>query len=212
MSTSHVVSPPMDQDDTPPSSGLRIQIFYGCVTVHDEYLDCEKGNIIISHTSTEDKQFQNIVLPDNHPHPQARDIFNGMQRGVLIEASDGNVYVTPLCRTVVYCGSSSTDLARPLEKEVRSKVFDYRNHFRPALEHYALVHSQSPTPQFVLSLGQNLGKDRPVSQNLISITVTHIRSRFEFDAVELRFILAQPTPAVSHGMKSAAIPGMIAHT
>ena len=134
---------------------------------------------------------KNIALPDNHPQSCARDIFNAMRRGVLIEASDGNVYVTPLCRTVVYCANSPTDVAQPLEKEVRSKVFDYKNHFRPALEHYALVHSQSPTPYFILGLGQNWGRGRHVTQNLISIIITHAQARHEIDAIGLTHAVTQ---------------------
>ena len=191
---------------TPPSSELQIRIFYGSIPVHTEHLDCKNGCRIFSSEDTlpssasssqEDEKMtqfpeaKNIVLPDNHPQSCARDIFNAMRRGVLIEASEGNVYVTPLCRTVVYCGSSSTDLAQLLEKEVRSKVFDYRNHFRPALEHYALVHSQSPTPYVILGLGQNWGRGRHVTQNLISIVITHAQARHEIDAIGLTHAMTQ---------------------
>ena len=134
---------------------------------------------------------KNIVLPDNHPQESAHDIFEAMRRGVIIEASEGNVYVTPLCRTVVYCSSSPSDVAQPLEKEVRTKVFDYQNYFRPALEHYALVHSQSPTPYFILGLGQNWGRGRHVTQNLISIVVTHAQARHEIDTIGLTHAVTQ---------------------
>jgi hypothetical protein len=202
----HPPTPPMSA--TPPSSQLQIRIFYGSIPVHTEYLDCKNGCRIFSSEESlppsaswqEDEKMirffgppeaKNIVLPDNHPQSCARDIFNAMRRGVLIEASDGNVYVTPLCRTVVYCGSSSTNLAQPLEKEVRSKVFDYRGHFRPALEHYALVHSQSPTPYTILGLGQNWGRGRHVTQNLISIVITHAQARHEIDAIGLTHAVTQ---------------------
>ena len=193
---------------TPSSSQLRIRIFYGSIPVHTEDLDCKNGCRIFSSEDSpslsaslqaDEKMIRllgppeakNVVLPDNHPQSCARDIFNAMRRGILIETSDGNVYVTPLCRTVVYCGSSLTELAQPLEKEVRSKVFDYINHFRPALEHYALVHSQSPTPYFILGLGQNWGRGRHVTQNLISIVITHAQARHEIDAISLTPAMTQ---------------------
>lgn len=196
----HPPTPPMSA--TPPPSELQIRVFYGSIPVCTEYFDCNKGCRIFSSDDSlsssanwqdEEKMIRylgppdakNIVLPDNHPQACARDIFNAMRRGVLIEACDGNVYVTPLCRTVVYCSNSPTDVAQPLEKEVRTKVFDYTNHFRPALEHYALVHSQSPTPYFILGLGQNWGRGRHVMTNLISIVVTHAQARHEIDAIGL---------------------------
>ena len=199
----HPPTPPVTT--TPPSSQLHIRIFYGSIPVHTEYLDCKNGCRISSSEEflppsaswqKDEKMIQffeakNIVLPDNHPQSCAHDIINAMRHGVLIEASDGDVYVTPLCCTVVYCGSSSTDVAQPLEKEVRSKVFDYRNHFRPALEHYALVHSQSPTPYFILGLGQNWGRGRHVTQNLISIVITHAQARQEIDAIGLTHAVTQ---------------------
>ena len=183
----HLPTPPMFV--TPRSSQLQIRIFYGSISVHTEYLDCINGCRIISESSDKSLPFRQkdekiIMLPDNHPHSCARDIFNAMQRGVLIETSDGNVYVTPLCGTVVYCANSPTDVAQPLDKEVRSKVFDYKNHFRPALEHYALVHSQSPTPYFILGLGQNWGRGHHVTQNLISIVITHAQARHEIDTID----------------------------
>ena len=190
---------------TPPLSLLQIRIFYGSIPVHTEYLDCKIGCRIVSSEESSPSfqqdelmvrsfgppEAKNIVLPDDHPQSCARDIFNAMRRGVLIEASDGNVYVTPLCRTVVYCANSPTDMAQPLKKEVRSKVFDYRNYFRPALEQYALVHAQLPTPCFILGLGQSWGRGRHVTQNLISIAVTYAQARQEINAIGLIHAVTQ---------------------
>ena len=201
-----VVTPPMPA--SPPKSQLQINIFYGSITVHTECLDCDKGCRIFSSKESlsssaswqeDEKTIQflglpnakNIALPNNHPQSCAQDIFNAMQRGVLIEASDGNLYVTPLCDTVVYCGSLSSEPAQPLEKEVRTKVFDYRHHFRPALDHYALVHSHRPTPYFILGLGQNWGRGRHVMQNLISIVITHMQAKQEIDAIDLTHAVTQ---------------------
>jgi hypothetical protein len=205
----HPPTPPMPT--TPPSnfSLLQIQIFYGSVIVHDEYVDCANVCRIISSDEFLPPAeymtlYNNIVLPENHPDSSARDIFNAMQRGVLIEVFDSNIYVTPLCRIVVYCGSSSTDLAQPLEKEIRSIVFDYRGHFRPALEHSALVHSQSPSPYIILGLGQNWGRGRHVTQNLISIVITHTQARYDIDAIGPSHTVA-PTTTMPFEMETIGI-------
>jgi hypothetical protein len=173
---------------------LQIKIFYGSVMVHDEYVDCtNRCRIVSSDGFLPPAEYKNIVLPENHPHSSARDIFNDMGRGVLIEAYNGSVYVTPRCRTVVYRGSSSGVMAQ-LRKEIRSKVFDYRENFRPDFEHYNLVCSlvpyiEPPIPYVILGLGQMWGSGRHFTKNLISIVITHIQAWHDIDKINLTHIV-----------------------
>ncbi len=188
-----------------PSSQLEVKVFYGSILVETKYVDCSEGACrILSKQSypcapAEEKRYggygnsQRVFLPENHPQSLSKNIFDAMGNGIVMEVSDGNVYITPLCRTIVYCSSSASpgQEASLLNKDQPTKVFDYMNHFRPALEHYALIQGQSPSPSFILGLGQTWGRGRSVSQNLISIMVTHCKAKQDIDTISLPILASQ---------------------
>ena len=196
------ISSPVSPEISP--SQLQVRVFYGSIPVLTEYINCSKGchifsNQPLSNLSPEEKATRsnyscesNLVLPENHPQGLSKDIFNAMVNGIVLDVNDGCVYVTPLCRTIVYCSNSPTPghEAVQLNKDQATKVFDYHNHFRPALEHYALIQGESPSPYFWLGLGQNWGRGRHVTQNLISIMVTHVKAKHDIDTIGLPDILA----------------------
>ena len=166
---------------------VHIRVFYGAIPILSKTVDCSNGCRIYangdpSRIHGEDNEMRirrfvpsnahNICLPNSHAHSSAREIFDAMKCGVLIKSQNGNVYVTPLCRVIVYCGNSTSSTPDILQKEKCTIVFDYKSHFRPALEHYALVPGESPSPYIILSLGQNWGSGRHVTENLVSIIIT----------------------------------------
>lgn len=188
-----------------PSSQIQIKVFYGTIPVHTEYVDCSKGacrilsNKSYPFSSAQEmarygySNIQDVFLPENHPQSVSKNIFEAMENGIVLEVSNGSVYVTPLCRTIVYCSTSGSpgQEAAHIDKDHPTKVFDYNNHFRPALEHYALIQGQSPSPYFLLGLGQTWGRGRHVTQNLISIVVTHCKAKQDIDTIGLPQLLAQ---------------------
>lgn len=197
-------------EDTPPTppispqfppSQLQVRIYYGTIPVHTELVDCSKGACRIisnrSYATPESNKFgstHSIALPDEHPQSRSKDIFEAMGNGIVLDvSSDGCVYVTPLCRTVVYCSSSTAPCheAAEISKDQPTRVFDYANHFRPALEHYALIQGQSPSPYFLLGLGQTWGCGHHATQNLVTIKVTHCKAKQDIDTIGLPVLLAQ---------------------
>lgn len=195
-------SPPISPQ-IPPSQ-LQVRIYYGTIQVHAEFVDCSNGPCrIVSNRSyasampEHQKKFgytHPILLPENHPQALSKDIFDAMGNGIVLDVNnEGGICVTPLCRTIVYCSSSASpgQEAAQLNKDVPTKVFDYTNHFRPALEHYAVIQGQSPSPYFLLGLGQTWGRRRHVMQNLVSIMVTHCKAKHDIDAIRLPQLLAQ---------------------
>lgn len=199
-----------DTSPTPPISPLippnelQVRIYYGTIQVHSEFVDCSNGpcRIISNHSyscaSPEDKKrfgyTQQIFLPENHPQALSKNILDAMGNGIVLDVSnEGGVYVTPLCRTIVYCSGSASpgQDAAQLNKDRPTKVFDYANHFRPSVEQYALIQGQSPSPYFFLGLGQTWGQRRHVTQNLVSIVVTHCKAKHDIDAIALPELLAQ---------------------
>jgi len=202
----HPTSPPLSA--TPPSNEVQIRILYGSLTVNaktvvlnngcrvyfDPYnlpLPSDVPNLENARKLFGPPEAHQIALPANHPDPLAKDLFRAMHRGLLIEMIGGNIYATPLCRTVVYYSPDCNIQSYPLEKEQRTKVFDYQQVFRPALEHFALVHGRAPNPSVLFSLGQSWGPGRHVAQNLITIMVTHSQAKHDLDTIGLPHALAQ---------------------
>lgn len=182
--------------DPPPPNQLNISVYYGSVQVLSKTVQCSKGCRIYSgqySTPTTDDQaatFEScfgpleadqICLPSTHPLPEAQQIFDSMNRGLLIEMHENNIYATPLCRTIVYCGTSYYQTSQQLEKERRMKVFDYQEHFQPALEQYSLNRGPAPDPHVIFSLGQHWSPSKPITQNCIFIVVSHVQARHDLD-------------------------------
>ena len=186
---------------SPSANELQVQVYFGSIPVFQEpvtvtsgcriFFDpryCGPSNFEGTQKLFGPTNFQQIQLPECHPNPYAKDIFNAMSRGLVIELVDHDIYATPLCRTVVYCGQRSTTQSYPLNKENRTKVFDYAAHFRPSLEHYALSNGIPPSSQVLFSLGQPWGQSCPaasITQTLVSVLVSHTEAQQELDTIGL---------------------------
>lgn len=192
---------------SPPAQQLELQVYYGSIPVFKDNISIYNGCRIFfdpRYSNPSDikgvqklfgpSELQQIDLPECHPNPYARDIFKAMSRGLIIEMSNDDIYVTPLCRTVVYYGQRSTSQSCPLQKEQRVKVFDYANQFRPDLERYAISNGQPPSSKALFSLGQPWGPSCPaghISQTLISIYVSHTKAQMELNTIGLPLALTQ---------------------
>ena len=190
---------------TPASTELEITIVYGSIAVYSERVECSsKPCRIFSNSRLPYKYFDDeksielfgscephtIELPESHPNAMSDEIFSAMRRGIVIEQHDGNIYVTPLCRTVVYYAGSTSERSVPLDRNQRTKVFDYSNYFRPALEHYAFIHNNPPSPNVILGLGQCWSIGRDITNNLISVVITHVQAKQEMSQIDLPHVLA----------------------
>lgn len=192
---------------SPAENKMEVQVYYGSIPVFSETITVMNGCRIffdprfVQQPPIEGSQMlfgptgiEQIQLPECHPNPYAKEIFNAMSRGLIIEMVDDNIYATPLCRPVVYTGPRSGAQSYPLGKESRTKVFDYGNHFRPNLERYALSNGAPPSAQTLFSLGQPWGPSCPavnISQTLVSVLVTHSKARAELDTIGLPAALTQ---------------------
>jgi len=206
--TVHLVEALENIPTTPqaPVNDIQIQILYGSILVFKKSIDGANGcRIFYSKTVASGISFKTpyakslfgppeayqIALPSIHPSAPAKDIFRAMHRGILLEVIDGTIYITPLCQVVVHHASSPTAQSLRLEREKQTKVFDYANSFRPALERYALTHTAPPAPHAIFSLGQSWGPGRHVAKNFVSIVVTHLQAKDELDTIALPHTLNQ---------------------
>ncbi len=200
-------SPSPSLPPSPCPRELNVRILYGSIPVFTKSIYCDRGARIFfdphfpgtldgmdeqrARTLFGPTDVHPIQLPVRHPNPLAHDLFKAMFRGLVLEVIGNDIYATPLCRAVVYHGHSSTHQSQQLEKDRRTKVFDYANEFRPGLERYALFQGPAPPPYVIFSLGQSWGPGRHVAQNLISIVVTHTLAKHELDTIGLPQALAR---------------------
>ena len=199
-------TPSPSPHSSPSDNKLDVQVYYGSIPVFRETISVFNGcRIFFDHRfvqppAMEGSQLfgpagiEQIMLPECHPNPYAKEIFNAMSRGLIIEMVDDNIYATPLCRPVVYTGPNSGAQSYPLGKENRTKVFDYAQVFRPNLERYALSNGAPPSAQTLFSLGQPWGPQCPagnISQTLVSVLVTHCKAQNELDTIGLPAALTQ---------------------
>ena len=199
-------TPSPSPTSSPSDNKMDVQVYYGSIPVFRETISVFNGcRIFFDHRFVQPPQIESsqlfgpagveqIMLPECHPNPYAKEIFNAMSRGLIIEMVDDNVYATPLCRPVVYTGPNSGAQSYPLGKEKRTKVFDYAQHFRPSLERYALSNGAPPSAQTLFSLGQPWGPSCPagnISQTLVSVLVTHCKAQNELDTIGLPAALTQ---------------------
>lgn len=184
-------SPPLTPP-TPPSNQIVVTVYYGNMPVLSKNVSCTKGcrlfygpNYQPPANDEQAARFESyfgpleaeqLSLPQNHPVPQAKCILDSMSRGLLIEMHDNDVFVTPLCKSIVFYGSSYYHQSTALERETRMKVFDYNVQFRQLLEQFSMRRTLSPSPHIILSLGQSWGPQQPITNNYIYVVITHVQA------------------------------------
>lgn len=168
-------------------NAITVRILYGSITVHMETFDCSSGARIyygplhrrnVLPPDVEEKLFgpldaHQIQLSPRHPAPLAKEIFNTVKRGLILEVEDQCIYTSALCRAVVYHGCSPLKHSGMLRKEDRLRVFNYNHRFLPALKYHLDGHGAPPKPYVILSFGQPWGGERPLSRNLVTVVVTY---------------------------------------
>ena len=167
---------------------VDIHVFYGALPVLHRNIDCTNGCLIYAKDTNSSDDIMSkypgahsICLPETHPHPQAKEIFGGMKRGVFIRLEDGTIYVTPFCRVVIYCGSSLSGPGIALEREKPTRVFDY---ISKSMSRYPLftISGKTINPDVFLSLGQSWGQGRHLNENLMVIKITSTRTWIEHES------------------------------
>jgi hypothetical protein len=177
-------------------TAIVLRVLYGSITVHMDTVNCSQGTRIfygplhcrdVLPPAQEQRLFgplraQQIQLSPRHPAPIAKEMFDTIKRGLIIEVENSCIYATALCRAVVYFGSSPVRHTGTLAKEERTKVFNYTHRFLPSLKQTAQSVSVSgtPKPYVIFSFGQPWGGERALSKNLVTVVVTYCRALNDF--------------------------------
>lgn len=131
---------------------------------------------------------------------QVQQILESLTRGLLIEVSNKDIYVTNLTPLACYHGTSPSNLAhcQPLPLNKREKVFDYRL-FQESLDAHFRGQSDAPSPSVALTVGEPWGHGRYLTQTSISIVVTLLQAQHELESCGIQFsggfFLPPPGPA-----------------
>ena len=151
-----------------------------------------------------------VAFPFKMPAPlssQVQPILDSVTRGLLIEVSNNDIYVTNLTQLPCYHGTSPSHLAhcRPLQPDLREKVFDYCL-FKESLDAHFHGQSEAPTPSVALSMGEPWGHGRHLSHTMVSVVVTLLQAQHELESVGIR-----PLPEHSFFPPTTSLPMPPAH-
>ncbi|XP_078606839.1 interferon regulatory factor 8-like [Branchiostoma floridae x Branchiostoma japonicum] len=136
-----------------------------------------------------------VILPLCEPHMHSqkqldvtRELLKHAERGVVLQFSNGDVWATRLCQTKVFwLDPNKPDMSLPLklDRDLRTKVFDYAQGFLPLLQNYArnVGGSKKPRPYFKMCFGQSWGAEDPFESNLIAVTVQQLTAETQLNTV-----------------------------
>lgn len=117
---------------------------------------------------------EQIPLPDKELDlPEIKRVLENMNRGLVLELSENrDIYALRLCRCKVFYSSGSQE-PQKLERETKTKVFDYGGHFVPALSNSLAGFCATPSYEVTFTLGYPNG-------SLVMIVITHAHAKREF--------------------------------
>jgi len=171
------------------STAMHIRVFYGNCEVYstDTRLTESERVIRIFHGSHlgESRPYELALLSKIYGPPTARQIelplvnnysketikvMDFLKRGILLEINEAqDIFVTRLCLTRVFF-SNGRKAAKKLEREERTKVFDYQGKFLPTLRESRNGNREYPSYEVTLYLGRTDG-------SLVSIVITHVMAK-----------------------------------
>ncbi|XP_078365251.1 uncharacterized protein LOC144649601 isoform X2 [Oculina patagonica] len=171
------------------STAMIIRVFYGNREVFstDTRLTESERLVRIFHGSHmgDSRQFELSLLSQIYGPPTARQIelplanncsketlkvMDFLKRGILLEINEAHdIFVTRLCLTRVFY-SNGRKAAKKLEREERTKVFDYQRKFLPTLRESRNGNREYPAYEVTLYLGRG-------DASLVSIVITHVMAK-----------------------------------
>ncbi|XP_021375845.1 interferon regulatory factor 8-like isoform X2 [Mizuhopecten yessoensis] len=120
------------------------------------------------------------ILKNQKQVSLTNQLLNALDRGVILECENGNVYATRKCKCVVFVSSPSLDDRKPvrLQRDTKTLIFDYKNYFEPMVHRYYHGFSNKPSPEILFGFGQNWrANDQPLSNLLIAAVVGCAKAR-----------------------------------
>ena len=177
----------------------RVTNRYGCRLFYSSLFDGGDVLLPIGVESFErlfgDLHRAQIVMPTPRPGKRASQenvgvgddlsrLLETMERGLLLDMHAGDIFATALGRCAIYCSDrrSATTSRGRLERDERTKVYDYDRRFVPSLRAYATAataaaRGEAPSTELYFTFGQTWNDARPTEENLLSVAVVHEPAR-----------------------------------
>ncbi|XP_064611278.1 interferon regulatory factor 8-like isoform X2 [Liolophura sinensis] len=162
------------------------------------------GSSLLGDTGVEiygPKDVQQLKMPacpdqDETTEHLTSKLLNVLDRGLVLEVVNGDVYATRLCRCVIFAQSPSLtkSLGTPhplrLKRDSpKEKIFDFNGHFMPELQQYCNGQGPPPSPELLVSFGQKWNpQTQDVRSLLISATITHCKALYFLKQAAVRGI------------------------
>ncbi|XP_067650718.1 interferon regulatory factor 8-like isoform X2 [Haliotis asinina] len=120
-------------------------------------------------------------LIDNHRQSSlTTQLLNVLDRGLILEASSGDIYATRKCRLVIFVSQPQNPYDQPIKlyrNKPPVKVFDYHGYFIPTLQRALQGECALPSAEILIGFGQDWKMEKqPYNNLLISATVLHARA------------------------------------
>jgi len=129
-------------------------------------------------------QAEQIYFPHSNDQSTMK-ILECIKRGLVLQARNGEILATRLCRAkVFYSDSDSPANVKELPREHTTVVFDYVNEFLPQMHAYMLGQGPLPTYERYFSFGQKWSQTAPLRNNFIYINVAHHLAKSQLDQLE----------------------------
>lgn len=123
---------------------------------------------------------EQIYFPQTED-PHTIKILECIRRGLVLQARNGQVLATRLCRAKVFYSDSAVSCDNELPREHTIVVFDFANEFIPKLRRFMLGEGPSPVYERYFSFAQKWNEHVPLANNCVRVTVTHCLAQKKFN-------------------------------
>lgn len=122
----------------------------------------------------------------------------GIRQGVVLRSKDNNIYAYRLCQSAVFYSSHLGTCGRPVKlrrvdcsNAEPTLLFDYRNHYLPALGAYLEGLGSKPNPYCYLVFGQDVSMFNLNSSVLIVVAVASQAALCDLEKAEIQHVAAR---------------------
>ncbi|XP_046367377.1 interferon regulatory factor 6-like isoform X2 [Haliotis rufescens] len=125
---------------------------------------------------------------DNHRQSTlTTQLLNVLDRGLILESVNGDVYATRKCRLVIFVSQPQSPYDQPMKlyrNKPPVKVFDYQDYFLPTLQRALNGECPPPSAEILIGFGQDWKMEKqPYNNLLISATVFHARAYHQLSQI-----------------------------
>eukprot|EP00111_Clytia_hemisphaerica_P020550 TCONS_00060532-protein len=130
-------------------------------------------------------QAEQIYFPPSQ-NPEIINVLEMTKRGLVLQARNGEILATRLCRAKIFYSDSTTPSIEPRElpREHTTPIFDYVNDFLPKFKQYVQGQGPLPTAERYFSFAQRCPNQQSISNLFVYVSVTHVLAQRQINQVQ----------------------------